>query len=47
MKSNYYIEYPLQKERFSETDLRVVSILMEAGKKIGELFARQVEFDNG
>ncbi len=46
MKSNYYIEYPLQTERFSEKDLKIVHILMEAGKKIGQLFSRQVEFDN-
>lgn len=46
MKSKFYIEYPLETQRFTSEDLKVVGILKEAGLKIGELFERQIQHDD-
>ncbi|OGC50316.1 hypothetical protein A2716_03850 [candidate division WWE3 bacterium RIFCSPHIGHO2_01_FULL_40_23] len=45
MNEKYYLEYPIEKKRFSKTDLKIVEILKEAGKKVGEIFAKQADGD--
>ncbi|MEK7594996.1 MAG: hypothetical protein AAB443_00175 [Patescibacteria group bacterium] len=44
--TKYYLEYDFDKSRFSAEDLQIVEILKEAGKKIGNLFEKQVEDDS-
>ncbi len=45
MNNNYYLEYPLEKERFSSEDLQAVELLKLAAKKTGLIFAKQADGD--
>lgn len=40
--SNYYIEYPLDESQFTDNEKKIIALLKEAGKKVGELFYCQV-----
>src|SRR3989338_10658970 len=41
MSNAFYLEYPLEEERFSSEDLQVVELLKLAAKKTGLIFSKQ------
>lgn len=43
MNNSFYLEYPLEKERFTAEDLKVVELLKLAARKTGEIFAKQAD----